>query len=175
MDNLQFNRFKLVAESGAIPFVINESRKIEHRVSDVTSFEYECYHYIGAALDRYKDNGREKKALIQKIIREVRNRFLTNRKPRDEVSIDSIKEGENIWEPRDVLADVEGEVLLKEKIALLAQGDLRKKTILEIWNRGCTNDSEISSLLAKRFGGNPESHRKFIRRFRIHCQDQLTA
>ncbi|MCY7954734.1 hypothetical protein MOB72_08200 [Bacillus licheniformis] len=175
MENSQFNRFELVVESGAIPFVLNESRKIAHKVVDVTSFEQECYHYIGAALDRYKDNGREKKALIQRIIREVRNRFLDRRKVKESISIESMYENDSVWEPEDVLANVEGEVLLKEKIALLAQDDPRKRTILEAWIRGCTNDSDISTLLAQRFGGNAKCHRIFIQRFRSRCQSQLTA
>ncbi|WP_154059174.1 hypothetical protein [Bacillus paralicheniformis] len=175
MKEKQFNRLKLAAESGAIPYVVKESERLASIVPDFTSFEQECYQVIGRTLENLADNGREKKALIQRLIRETRHRFMKNRSKRFQVSIEELSEGESIWEPVDVLADVEGEVLLKEKIALLAQDDPRKKTILEIWNRGCTNDSEISSLLAERFGGNPESHRKFIRRFRLHCQDQLTA
>lgn len=166
---------KLAAESGAIPYVLRESNRIAHLIPDFTSFEQECYQAIGYALERYLENGREKKALIQKTIRQVKSRVLRNRRSRRELSIEAIGDEETMWEPRDVLADVEGEVLIKEEIALLAQDDPRKNTILAIWNRGCTNDSEISSLLAKRFGGNPESHRKFIRRFRVHCQNQLTA
>ncbi|MCY9372664.1 hypothetical protein [Bacillus haynesii] len=175
MKTKQFNRLKLAAESGAIPFVVREAEKLARVVPDFTSFEQECYQAIGRTLENLSDNGREKKALIQRLIQETRHRFLKKLIKREMSSLEGLSEGETPWEPRDVLADVEGEVLLKEKIALLAQDDPRKKTILEIWNRGCTNDSEISSLLAERFGGNPESHRKFIQRFRVHCQDQLTA
>ncbi|MDR4959643.1 hypothetical protein [Bacillus sonorensis] len=175
MENQKINRMRIAAESGAIPYVLRESNRIAHLIPDFTSFEQECYQAIGYALERYLENGREKKALIQKTIRQVKARVLRNRRSRKELSIDAINEEETVWEPEDVSANVVGEVLLKEKIALLAQDDPRKKTILAIWNRGCTNDSEISSLLAKRFGGNPESHRKFIQRFRAHCQSQLTA
>ncbi|MED1742042.1 hypothetical protein P4U97_21530 [Bacillus swezeyi] len=175
MKEKQFNRMVMAFEFGAVPFVIKESSKIAHLIPDFTSFEQECYQEIGRALERHRSNGRDKKALIRFAIREVKYRVLKNRKLRSDSYFEQHTEGERVWEPVDVLADVEGEVLLKEKIALLAQDDPRKKTILAIWNRGCTNDSEISSLLAERFGGNPESHRKFIRRFRVHCQNQLTA
>ncbi|WP_065643760.1 hypothetical protein [Bacillus paralicheniformis] len=172
MNTKKFNRLRRAAEHGAIPYVEWESRRIAHLIRDMTSFEQRCYEKIGKALEIFSDNGRDKRALIQRIIKKERAHFLKNHSLRNDIAIE---EGDTVWEPIDVLADVEGEVLLKEKIALLAQDDPRKKTILEIWNRGCTNDSEISSLLAERFGGNPESHRKFIRRFRLHCQDQLTA
>ncbi|MDQ9094265.1 hypothetical protein [Bacillus licheniformis] len=175
MKEKQLNRIKIALESGAVPYVIRESERIAHLIPDFTSFEQECYWRIGKALLAFRDNGREKKALIQKIIRSVKADFLTGKKRR--IRYDTSFEGEDgtVWEPEDISANVVGEVLLKEKTALLAQDDPRKKTILAIWNRGCTNDSEISSLLAKRFGGNPESHRKFIQRFRAHCQSQLTA
>ncbi|MED4579085.1 hypothetical protein P9480_10015 [Bacillus atrophaeus] len=175
MEEKQFNRLQLAADSGAIPYVIRESERITHLIPDQTSFEQECYQAIGYALERYLDNSREKKALIQRTIKQVKARVLKNRCSRDEVAIEAINEEGTVWEPVDTLASVEDAVLLKEKIALLAQNDPRKQTVLSIWNRGCTNDLEISSLLAKRFGGNPETHRKFIRRFKERCQSQLTA
>lgn len=175
MKDKQFNRIKLAIESGSVPYVTRESNKIAHIIPDLTSFEHECYQAIGYALERYLDNGREKKALIQKTIRQVKARVLRTRRSRNELAIDSIGEERMTWEPKDVLADVEGEVLLKEKIALLAQDDPRKRTILEAWIRGCTNDSDISTLLAQRFGGNARCHRIFIQRFRSRCQTQLTA
>jgi hypothetical protein len=65
-------------------------------------------------------------------------------------------------------------ILKKEKIALLAQGDSRCQMILYAWMNGCTNDSELASMLAHRFPNTkPESHRKFIRRFRKECQKRL--
>ncbi|MGR3287964.1 hypothetical protein [Bacillus sonorensis] len=175
MKEKQFNRLKLAAESGAVPFVVREAEKLARITPDFTSFEQECYQVIGRTLENLSDNGREKKALIQRLIRETRHRFLKKLVKREHASLEALSEGETSWEPEDISANVVSEVLLKEKIDLLAQDDPRKKTILAIWNRGCTNDSEISSLLAKRFGGNPESHRKFIQRFRAHCQSQLTA
>ncbi|MGE9877916.1 hypothetical protein [Bacillus velezensis] len=175
MEQIQFNRLRLAAESGAIPYVLRESDRIAHLIPDLTSFEQECYQAIGRALERYLDNGREKKALIQRTIRQVKARVLRNRRSRDEIAIEAINEEGTVWEPEDTLASVEGTVLLKEKVALLAQDDERKKLILDTWIRGCTNDTEVSTLLAQRFGGNAPSHRKFIQRFRSNCQRELTA
>ncbi|PJH94921.1 hypothetical protein [Bacillus sp. SN1] len=175
MEEKQFNRLQLAADSGAIPYVVREAEKLAHLIPDFTSFEQECYQAIGYALERYVDNGREKKALIQRTIKQVKARVLKNRRPRNEVAIEAINEEGTVWEPVDTLASVEGEVLLKEKAALLAQDDPRKTLILDTWIRGCTNDTEISTLLAQRFGGNARSHCKFIQRFRSNCQRELTA
>ncbi|MCR9040804.1 hypothetical protein QRX25_14925 [Bacillus sp. L381] len=175
MEQKQFNRLKLAADSGAIPYVTKESERIAHLIPDFTAFEQECYQAIGRMLENLADNGREKKALIQRIIRETRHRFLKSRRSRDEVAIESFNEEGTVWEPTDTLASVEDAVLIKEKVDLLAQDDPRKKLILDTWTRGCTNDTEVSTLLAQRFGGNARSHCRFIQRFRTNCQRELTA
>lgn len=175
MKSEKFNRLVLAAESGAIKYVTMESERIAHLITDMTSFEQRCYEKIGKALEKFADNGRQKKALIQRIIKQERSYFLKEHSLRDEVAIEAINEEATVWEPEDTLASVEGEVLLKEKAALLAQDDPRKTLILDTWIRGCTNDTEISTLLAQRFGGNARSHCRFIQRFRSNCQRELTA
>lgn len=84
---------------------------------------------------------------------------------------DEGKEAE--YEPVDVLANVESEVVAKRTIDLLAQADRRKLVILNEWANGNTIDSDISLALAREIGGNPESHRKAIHRFRIECRRAL--
>ena len=175
MNTKKFNRLQRAAENGAIPYVEWESRRIAHLIRDMTAFEYRCYEKIGKALEIFSDNGRDKRALIQRIIKQEKDHFLKNYNLRNDIAIESVNEEDTVWEPKDVLVDVEGDVLLKEKVALLAQDDPRKRTILEAWIRGCTNDTDISTLLAQRFGGNAKCHRIFIQRFRSRCQSQLTA
>lgn len=176
MNKQKFNRLQLAADSGAIPYVQRESQRIAHLVPDQTSFEQRCFNSIGYWLERYEGNGRDKKALIQRIIARERNKYLKASRKEAALSIEGMRDDGNVsWEPQDVLTDVEGEVLLKEKTALLTQGDLRKELILKCWSEGCTNMAEISTLLTQRLGGNFEAHRKFIRRFRLHCQRELTA
>ncbi|WP_440614911.1 hypothetical protein [Bacillus subtilis] len=182
MDEIQSYRLQLTAESGAIPWVLRESEKIAHLFRDVTSFEHECYRKIGRMLDVLQDNGREKKALIRMIISQTRGDFFKSRNVRNDVYFSQYDGDNGCYEPADVLADVEGDALAgienesfrNEKIALLAQGDSRKKLTLELWIRGYTNDSETSRLLAQHFGGKAESHRVFIQRFRAYCQRKLT-
>ncbi|WP_077736248.1 MULTISPECIES: hypothetical protein [Bacillus] len=175
MNTKKFNRLRRAAENGAIPYVEWESRRIAHLIRDMTAFEQRCYEKIGKAIEIFSGNGRDKRALIQHIIKQERDHFLKNHKLRNDVAIESINEEGNVWEPEDVSENVVGKVLLKEKVALLAQGDPRKRVILEAWIRGCTNDTDISTLLAQRFGGNAKCHRIFIQRFRSRCQSQLTA
>ncbi|WP_230116277.1 hypothetical protein [Bacillus velezensis] len=115
MEEKQFNRLQLAAESGAIPYVVREAEKLAHLIPDFTSFEQECYQAIGRSLENLSNNGREKKALIRQIIRETRSRFLKNRRSRNEVAIEAINEEGTVWEPVDTLASVEGEVLLKKR------------------------------------------------------------
>ncbi len=172
----KFNRLQMAADYGAIPYVQRESQRIAHLVPDQTSFEQRCLNSIGYWLERYEGNGRSKKALIQRIIVRERNKYLKASRKEAALSIEGMRDDGNVsWEPHDSLATIDDGLMAKEKIALLAQNDLRKKVILECWTDGFTNTTEISALLAQRFGGNSETHRKFIRRFQLHCQRELTA
>lgn len=92
----------------------------------------------------------------------------------DSYSIDNGEGEEKRFEPIDVLANVESEVVAKELTALLAK-DGRTKIILESWTDGNDNISSISDTLARVLGGNAESHRKFIHRFKDQCHDTLAA
>lgn len=91
----------------------------------------------------------------------------------DVISNTDSQEKDVVYEVVDDLAIVDDSYLVNEKIALLAEGDHRKMAILNAWINGYFNDSDTASFLAERFGGNSESHRKFIQRFRIRCQTLL--
>lgn len=84
--------------------------------------------------------------------------------------------GESLeFEPEDLLAQG-GEtalqnISLNEEIARLATGD-RELVTLNAWSNGF-NDTQVSMTLASHFGGNKESHRKFVRRFKVKCQERL--
>ncbi|MCY7630356.1 hypothetical protein MH206_15095 [Bacillus altitudinis] len=169
MDERKAYLLTLAMESGAMPYIHHESERIAGSVPDQTSFEQRTLLSVGYWLDRYRENGRDKRALIQRIIKRESITYLKQTRKRVVIAID------DSWEPQDVLADVEGAILLKEKTALLAQGDLRKEMILKNWSRGCTNNTEIAMLLAQHFGGNIEGNRKYIQRFRLKCQRELAS
>ncbi|MHC2451069.1 DNA-directed RNA polymerase specialized sigma24 family protein [Bacillus altitudinis] len=169
MDERKAYLLTLAMESGAMTYIHHESERIAGSVPDQTSFEQRTLLSVGYWLDRYRENGRDKRALIQRIIKRESIKYLKETRKRTVIAID------DSWEPQDVLADVEGAILLKEKTALLAQGDLRKEMILTNWSRGCTNNTEIAMLLAQHFGGNIEGNRKYIQRFRLKCQRELAS
>ncbi|MGD7062334.1 hypothetical protein ACQCU3_12670 [Bacillus altitudinis] len=176
MDERKAYLLTLAMESGAMPYIHHESERIAGSVPDQTSFEQRTLLSVGYWLDRYRENGRDKRALIQRIIKRESITYLKQTKREAALSIEGMRDdGKASWEPQDVLVDVEGAILLKEKTALLAQGDLRKEMILTNWSRGCTNNTEIAMLLAQHFGGNIEGNRKYIQRFRLKCQRELAS
>src|SRR5690606_30666633 len=92
-----------------------------------------------------------------------------------ELSSYNKEEDEMEFEPEDVLVDGESEVIAKEMTALLAQGDHLLEEIVGYWAIGNTNNASISRSLARTFGGNAESHRRRINRFRHDCRKHLSA
>ncbi|MGY3188756.1 hypothetical protein [Lysinibacillus sp. TE18511] len=84
--------------------------------------------------------------------------------------------GESLeFEPEDLLArggeTAVQNISLNEEIARLATDD-RELATLNAWANGF-NDTQVSTTLASHFGGNKESHRKFVRRFKVKCQERL--
>jgi hypothetical protein len=162
-----------------VELVESASRSIWHRIPDVTSFEHTCYVNIGkqlakgdiksvTAMARYYIN----RAVARHIKRSKFERFKSveelSTKTDDEVDL-------KVFEPVDVLANVESVLEIKETITLLAKGDRKREMILTAWSNGSTNDSELSDTLASVFGGQARSHRIFIQRFRIECQANYYA
>ena len=148
-------------------------------IVDQTKFEERCINRVARYL-----NGDESRTshrnYIERLIQQEATDYRRRGKKEDAELFTTLAtsgdDGELIeYEPEDVLADVEGEVISKEMAALLAQGDRRKELIVGSWTIGNDNNSEISRLLAQSIGGNPESHRKFIQRFRADCREMLAT
>lgn len=172
---------KLVYEIGwLIDRVYRESDRISSKVIDTSRFEERCINDLGEYLSKSDDNKRHKRYLNY-IIKRYADEALNSYKKEIADTYTEFSKGneeseeEIIFEPVDVLADVESEVRTKETIALLAQDDRRKKMILGSWTDGNDNNSKISSLLAETLGGNTESHRKYIQRFRAECREILST
>lgn len=156
------------------------SDELRSRVTDQTLFEERCINRVGGYLDINSSNVRNRR-YIERMIREVASSILGRNKneaaelftdlgTKDEESDEEIE-----YEPIDVLANVESEVIKKETITLLAQDDRRRTSVLEAWALGNTNDSQISRTLARTFGGNFDSQRKFVQRFQKECREQLLS
>ncbi|WP_213528742.1 hypothetical protein [Paenibacillus cisolokensis] len=95
--------------------------------------------------------------------------MIQKRRGRGEDEVDEAEEIEII----DDLAVVDDEMITKERITALAGGDPRRLAILNAWTYDGFNDSQTASLLAQRYGGNTESHRKYVARFRTACRAAL--
>jgi DNA-directed RNA polymerase specialized sigma subunit len=191
--NKQLNRLATSAKLGCpeakdellrhyIPIIERLSKSIWYYIEDTDAFETYCYKRLEDAIKRFDPSRGSFSWQMQFRLRQAKSHFLKNRgrKLKQIQSLDDLGEvsdsktkRKEYFEPIDDLAVVEDELLVKEKIALLAKGDSRKKAILLAWSDGFYNDSALSELLAQLFGGKPESHRQAIKRFRSFCQASL--
>ncbi|KMK75416.1 hypothetical protein [Alkalihalobacillus pseudalcaliphilus] len=160
-----------------IPLINHEGNRIFSRVRDSTSFEFECYKKIESWVRDFDENvHNDFRALIIRCIRRIKSKHLKNELKVVPISLDSLAgvddEGNQLHYERylvddniNLAEDIIDSYDLTEKVTVLANGDSRKMLILKAWINGY-NDSEIAKLLAKVCGGNSESHRKFITRFK---------
>ena len=161
-----------------VDLVQRASDKIWHSLPDVTSFEHTCYTNIGRELLKGEVkslNSMAKYYISRAMARHLKRTKYVRPDTFSEIANEINDEEEMTFEPTDVLANVEDEVLTKEMTALLAQDDQRKLVILGSWTIGNDNNTEISRLLAQSVGGKIESHRKFIQRFRNECREKLAT
>lgn len=155
------------------PLIENASRIIEKVSDDPTKFDCRVLLKIKKAIEdpSVKDFG----GYVKTIIGNEKSDFLNRRKrKREDISMAAL-EGDSdsdLGYQFESNEDVEDDVMFKERVALLAQGNSKKETILLQWSRGA-EDKSISELLAQLFGGKAESHRKFIQRYRTECRDRL--
>lgn len=154
------------------------SDKIRSKVTYQIDFESRCIKRVAEYL-ALSDSNIKNRQYIEKMINEVASSVIKRNKNEhyscfNELSYQDEDNSEIEFDPEDVLADVEAELINKETINLLAEGDRQKKVILEAWSLGNTNNSLISRTLADVLGGKPESYRKSINRFKKSCADRIT-
>ncbi|WP_077297392.1 hypothetical protein [Virgibacillus pantothenticus] len=155
------------------------SDRIRHKITYQTDFEERCIELIGNYLSLDKNNYKNKR-YIDLMINKIASDSVNNRYKKEHYEVfseflqDDTSEDEEInLDPPDVLANVEAEIEQKEVTAVLANGDHKKELILDCWTIGNTNGKMIARMLAHTFGGNPESHRKSINRFKSNCSKKL--
>lgn len=172
----------IVYENG---WVINRIYEVSDRIRgtlrDQTLFEGRCIGRVGEYLSKGPERVKHKR-YIERMINEVATSVIERNKNEYAELFSTLSaeqedaEGQEIeFEPLDVLANVESEVIVKETIALLAQGDRKKSMVLQSWADGNDNITSISRTLASTFGGNTDSHRKSVNRFRTECRKKLTT
>lgn len=95
----------------------------------------------------------------------------------DDLNIDQNEDDDEdlTYEPEDLEVDIENDLILKETVALLTQGNRRKEIIVEAWLNGIYNTSKISRMITELLGGKDSSHRIFIQRFTKECLTKMTA
>lgn len=154
------------------------SNKYLTKLTDPTKIEDRCISKIGKYLLVSKEHPKHTayiKKSIEKEFYDAVGKYKTEESIRfSELTENNDYEEEIEFEPEDVLANVEDEVITKEMAALLAQDDRRKKVILGSWLDGNRNNASISRFLAKTLGGNEETHRKSINRFRLECREYVS-
>lgn len=151
------------------------SERNRNLIRSQSDFEEDCFKRVREAVSTYEP-GRGSfvshvRAKIYERLNRWKKRHLDRSRCLEVISITN-REGVDL-EFEDDLAVVDRNISLNERIALLAEGDSRRFTILSEWTNPEPNDSNIAKLLAQRHGGNSESHRKFINRFRTRCQQAL--
>ncbi|WP_079516570.1 hypothetical protein [Rossellomorea marisflavi] len=157
------------------PLIENASRLIEKVSDDPTKFDCRVLLKIKKAIEdpTIKDFG----GYVKTIIGNERSDFLTRRKrKREDISMTAMEgDGdEDLGYQFKSTEDTEAEVVFKERVTLLAQGDPRKTLVLEQWSKGVSDNKAISELLAQLFGGKATGHRSFIKRFRTECREMLS-
>lgn len=192
MDNEELNSLVVLARSGDIDSawkVKSMFHSYIHSLSDINrndidsqaSFEADCFKSIDYAISQYEESrGNAYPLIVSKITERLTQRGIRSQRKRRGITlteIPTVRDEDTGRKTEDLLEDTSAppyaDIVLKEMIALLAEGDPLKLAILNEWAAGEFNKSRISVLLAQNFGGNPESHRKQVTRFRSHCQTTL--
>jgi|SRR5699024_2653490 len=167
--------------------VYRVSDRLSRKVTDTTMFEDRSIKRVGEYLRQNVDNVHNKQYII-KLINEVASAAIARNSNEEaqrfsELTYESEEGDETAFEPLDDFtyekgfgeSVVESEFNAKETADLLAQDDRRKLLIIEQWLYGNDNNSDISRVLADSLGGNPDSYRRYIHRFRDECRELLAA
>jgi len=166
------------------PWILSELQRavsrVSHQVANTERIERRATARIGEYLKSGEGTYLNRKHITRLIYQETSFALKHSRREYAmhlaDLTLDD-GEGQAIeYDPEDVLADSNsGALELEETITLLAKDDRRNKMILNAWANGHTEAKEISCILADALGGNSESHRKHIQRFKKSCRTELTA
>ncbi|WP_339273804.1 hypothetical protein MKY59_21665 [Paenibacillus sp. FSL W8-0426] len=189
VDKKQLNIIAIRArqgDEGAMWEVKYHFQSMIHRMSEQNrnrivqaDFEDECFKIIEDVVHRFDEAKGDIPQLVVNFIKRRLGRSAARYKKKTKESVNVPMEqkvsddGYAEYEIVDDLAIVDRNFLFNERITGLAAGDSRKLAILNTWSEPGFNNSETAKLLAQQCGGNPESHRKFIVRFRSECQKAL--
>lgn len=161
------------------PIIERTSRELERFVEDSTKFDCRMALKVKKLIETFDKEKHDFYSAVKAIASKEKADFLRRRSRKGQhVSMDKLEspEGADVggYQFRDTRTNTEEEVLLKEKIALLTQGDSRKEIIVSEWSKGVQDDKSIALLLTQQFGGSIHTQRSFLQRFRLKCRSLLT-
>ncbi|MFJ7665285.1 hypothetical protein ACIQXW_23285 [Lysinibacillus sp. NPDC097162] len=150
--------------------------EVSNVITDVDKLETRIYAQLVSYFSLGKSSFRRAQKLIDREVSQALKQFGKQKAINFSELAKGNDFGESVeFEPKDLLAQggetVIQNISLNEKIARLATDD-RESVTLNAWANGF-NDTQVSETLASHFGGNKESHRKFVRRFKARCQERL--
>lgn len=160
------------------PHIHRLSEISRNQISSQCDFEEDCFKRIDEAVKIFDIEKGRFRALVEAKLRERLNRWKKRNitKTRNFTSVPIIsKDGECSIDVKDDRAIIEDNILVNEEIASLAGGDLRNLAILKSWTYTGNSDTATATLLAQSYGGNAESHRRYITRFKSQCQTTLLS
>jgi hypothetical protein len=158
------------------PLIERASQELERFVEDPTKFDCRMILKTKKLIETFDGEKHDLYSAVKALVSKEKADFIKRRSRRGQlVSMDGIEssnEDEAGHQFKDERADVESEIMYRERAALLAQNDSRKEIIIREWSKGA-DDKSISELLAQQFGGKWDSHRRFITRFKTECRNLL--
>jgi hypothetical protein len=161
------------------PLIERASRDLEYLVDNYSKFDCRIVMKVKRLIETFDHEEHDFIGAVKAIIGDERaflmRRAVKKNEKYPKVSKERLEESSENWSGVELQSQekkIEDALILKEKIALLAQGDQRKEIILTQWARGAT-DVSISQLLAQLFGGKEKSHWRFIMRFKTKCRNLL--
>lgn len=197
MNDQQLNSFATLAQQGDLQamweikgyfqsFIEELSDYSRNYIKSQEKFEEECYKILDETVYEFiPSRGNFRQLAVQSIKRRLGRARKRHQAALERygISIISLTEqptsdgSDEIveFDVEDRLATVDSNLLLNEKIASLAGSDSRKLAILNLWTQPNTTDSHIAHLLAQMFGGNAESHRRYVNRFKSQCKVALAC
>lgn len=176
MDKLKI----IYQETWIVQYVQRKIDDVSHLITNTEKLEDNIYEELKSYFrSREKRSIKRIKHIIDREINQAKKRYGKQKTIvfSDLAVANDNGESELDFEPVDALAGVEDTAInkfsLMEKVTALASSD-RELFVLKAWSNGFS-DSEISLALASRFGGNPNSLRVFVNRFKVRCRTQLSA
>lgn len=192
MNKVQLNSAAIAAQSGDQEamwrikqhfhrFITNLSDANRNRIASQESFESQCFNLIEDKVLRYCPGKDNLEWIIRvsfyKRLKRSKDRFTAKTKGVELSALPYLTYDDGHEEEllKDDLAIVDSDYLLNERVTDLAAGDSLRLVILNSWIESTYNDSETARMLAHQYGGNTESYRKKIQRFKTECQKALAC